>query len=151
MRKLFVVVLLAASLPVFLTACAGSAATPPPVSTSIHVTMADYAFTPNAFTVPVGALISFSAFNNGPSYHNFMIMPKGKQVQGHYSDAADLVNNYWFVLVPAGQTRAGTLTAPSEPGEYQIISGDYAGKDFDHGMVARLFVVGSAMNGTPTP
>ncbi len=123
--------------PLLLAGCGGAGAP----STSIHVTMTDFAFSPNTFTVPAGQQISVNATNNGAVNHSFIIMKAGKQVQGHFTDA-DKANVYWEVPeVPPGESSNGTFTAPTQPGDYQIICGN-AGH-FEAGMVAKLIVVAS--------
>ena len=138
MRKLLTVVLLTVSLSLFVTACGGSGGNAP--SKSIKVTLGDLYFAPKTFIVPVGELISFTAVNIGAHLHSFVIMQKGKTVQGHWSDAADLPNVYWSMGgIAPGKTFTGSFTAPDDPGEYQIIC-EVAGH-FEAGMVAKLIVV----------
>ncbi len=110
-------------------------------SNSIHVIMTDFAFTPNSFTVPAGQPISVEFTNNGAATHSFIIMKQGVQVQGHFTDA-DKPNVYWEeAAVPAGQSAKATFTAPTEPGQYQVLCGVPA--HFESGMVATLVVVKS--------
>jgi plastocyanin len=125
------------SLSLFLTACAGNSAP----SKMINVTMTDFQFTPNTFTVPAGAQISFTGVNNGSHVHTFVIMKLGHDVQGHFTDA-DTQNVYWQKLaISPGQTVTDTFTAPGEPGTYQVVCSE-AGH-FEAGMVAKLIVVAS--------
>ncbi len=121
-------------LPV-LAACSGSASP----SKSIKVTMTDFSYSPNTFTVPAGEQISIEVTNTGAVQHSLLIMKRGYQVQGHFTDA-DTANVYWEqAAVPPGKTAKGAFTAPAEPGEYQIVCG-VAGH-FEAGMVATLKVV----------
>lgn len=118
----------------FLGACGGGGP-----STAVHVTMTDFAFTPNTFTVPAGAQIAFTAENNGAVKHDFVIMKLGYQVNMQFTNA-DQANVYWQKLyIDAGGSVTDSFTAPSEPGEYQIVCG-IAGH-FQAGMVGRLIVV----------
>ncbi len=135
MRKSFIVTL-AVSLSLILAACArGGSGTP---STSINLTLTDFAFTPNTFTVPAGAQISLTAVNNGAGEHSFVIMKLGDDVTGHFTDA-DKANVYWEKdHIPAGQTVTDTFTAPSTPGTYQIVCA--VPGHFEAGMVAKLIV-----------
>ncbi len=129
MRRISVLALL---LVLVLTSCGGP-------STSLHVIMTDFAFTPNAFTVPAGQQISLQLTNNGAATHSFIIMKAGKQVQGHFTDA-DKPNIYWEqAAVPAGESVNATFMAPSDPGDYQVVCGQPA--HFESGMVATLTVV----------
>ena len=55
-----------------LASCGGSAP-----SSTIDVTLTDFSFTPNAFTVPAGQEITLNITNNGAVVHNFIIMKLG--------------------------------------------------------------------------
>src|ERR1700690_2542854 len=119
MKRIFRFIVLAASLLLLLTACGGNGAP----STKINVTLTDFEFAPNTFTVPAGAQISFTGVNNGAVEHSFYIMKLGVDVKDHFTDA-DKQNAYWSeASVEPGQALAGTFVAPSEPGTYQIVCG----------------------------
>ena len=136
MKKLFRFVTLTLGFWLVLTACGSGNSAP---SNSIHVTLTDFQFTPNTFTIPAGAQISFAAVNNGADEHSFIIMQLGKDVKLHFTDA-DMQNAYWKKLaIEPGQTVTDTFTAPSEPGTYQIVCG--MSGHFEAGMVAKLIVV----------
>ncbi len=129
MRRTSVLALL---LVLVLTSCGGP-------STSLHVILTDFEFTPNSFTVPAGQTISLQLTNNGAATHSFIIMKAGKQVQGHFTDA-DKANVYWEqAAVSPGQSVTASFTAPSDPGDYQVVCGVPA--HFESGMVATLTVV----------
>lgn len=124
------------SLSLVLSACGGGGSV---ASTSINVTMTDFQFTPNSFTVPAGKEISFTAVNNGGVDHSFVIMKLGHDITTGFTDA-DQPNVYWEEkTVPIGQTVTDTFTAPSEPGTYQIICA--VSGHFEAGMIAKLIVV----------
>ena len=130
-KYLFTLVLLLALL---LTACGGSAGP----ATTIDVTMTEFTFTPTAFTVPVGQEITVNAQNTGAVIHNFVIMKLNTTV-GEDFDAADEGNIYWQLEIQPGAQATGTFTAPSEPGDYQVVCrtpGHYVA-----GMIATLTVV----------
>ena len=111
----FVAVLLSLLL-VILTSCGGGGG----VTTSIDVTMTDFQFQPNQFTVPAGQEITFRSSNNGAVVHNFVIMKLGTSA-GPMFDEEDIPNVYWEVeLVPGADTDT-SFTAPTEPGEYQVV------------------------------
>jgi uncharacterized cupredoxin-like copper-binding protein len=119
-----------------LTACGGA---PSKASTQISVTMTDFAYSPNTFTVPAGQPLTFSAVNNGAVSHSFVIMKLGDDVKLHFT-SADQANVYWEQPeVAPGDTVQATLTAPSEPGVYQIVCANPG--HFEAGMVAKLVVV----------
>lgn len=129
MKKLLFLLVFA----LLLTACGGTDAP----STTINVTMTDFAFSPNTFTVPAGQPITINATNNGASRHTFVIMKLGKDV-GQSFIAANQADIYWQTFVDAGGNKSDTFTAPSTPGEYQIIC-DIPGH-YEAGMSASLIV-----------
>ncbi len=135
MRKHLILHLVLAILVFVLVACAAGSAP----SKSINVTMTDFAFSPNSFTVPAGEQISLDITNNGAVTHSFIIMKAGHEVQGHFTDA-DKPNVYWeATAIPAGESVKTSFTAPAQAGAYQILCG-VAGH-FEAGMVAKLSVV----------
>jgi plastocyanin len=111
----FVAVLLSLLL-VLLTACGGGGG----VSTSIDVRMTDFQFQPSQFTVPAGQEITFSSSNNGAVVHNFVIMNLGTTA-GEFFDEEDVANVYWETELPPGAETDTSFTAPTEPGEYQVV------------------------------
>ena len=124
------------SLYVLSAACGRKVSAP---STSIKVTMTDFQFTPNSFTVPAGQQINFTATNNGGVEHSFVIMKLGSEVTTSFSDK-DQTSVYWEQTpIPIGQTVNATFTAPDEPGEYQVVC-EVPGH-LEAGMVAKLNVV----------
>jgi uncharacterized cupredoxin-like copper-binding protein len=129
-KKLFVLFVLAA---LVLASCGGGGA-----STNIDVTFAEFTFTPNAFTVPAGQEITLHAVNNGAVIHEFVIMKLGQTVGDDFGDE-DEDNIYWEVEVEVGKEATVTFTAPSEPGEYQVVCGTEG--HFVAGMVGSLTVV----------
>ena len=117
-------------------ACSGGGNNP---STSVNVTMTDFQYTPNAFTVPAGKEISFSATNNGGVEHSFVVMKLGSEITTGFSDE-DQANVYWEEkAIPPGQTVTDTFTAPSEPGTCQVVCA--VSGHFEAGMIAKLIVV----------
>lgn len=109
------VVLLGLSL--VLSACGGGEP-----STTINVTMTDFAFTPNTFTIPADQEITVKAVNNGAVEHEFVIFKLGTNAGETFGDE-DEENIYWEVEVLPGQSATVTFTAPSEPGEYSVTCG----------------------------
>jgi uncharacterized cupredoxin-like copper-binding protein len=111
------------------------------VSNTINVKMTDFQFQPNQFTVPAGEEITFSSSNNGAVVHNFVIMKLGTSA-GDFFGEEDVANVYWEIeLVPGGTTDT-TFTAPSEPGEYEVICRTEG--HIVSGMTAKLTVVPAA-------
>lgn len=131
MKRNFIVAAVLLSLT--LVSCSGGGPT-----TTIDVTMTDFQFQPSQFTVPAGQEITFTSSNNGAVVHNFVIMKLGTTA-GDFFDEEDVPNVYWEVeLIPGGTTDT-SFTAPTEPGEYDVIcrtEGHIAS-----GMIAKLTVV----------
>jgi len=127
--------ILALCLVTMLAACGGVSAP----STSLKVTTTDFTFTPNTFTVPAGQKISLHLTNNGAVAHSFIIMKAGVEIKSHFEDA-DSSGVYWQQTpVPPGNSIDAVFTAPSEPGDYQIVCGVHG--HFEAGMAAKLVVV----------
>ena len=107
-------------------------------TTNIDVTMTDFQFQPNQFTVPAGQEITFTSSNNGAVVHNFVIMKLGTSA-GPMFDEEDVPKVYWEVeLLPGADTNT-SFTAPTEPGDYEVVcrtEGHIAS-----GMTGRLTVV----------
>ena len=127
---------MAIAFSLILAACSGGGSE---VSTSISVTMTDFQYIPNSFTVPAGQEIDFTATNNGGVEHSFVIMNLGKDITTGFTNA-DLANVYWEeTAIPVGQSVTDTFTAPSEPGTYQIVCA--VPGHLEAGMIAKLMVV----------
>ena len=116
-----------------LSACAGGGA-----STTINVTFAEFTFAPDAFSIPAGKEITINAKNNGAVIHEFVIMKFGETVGDNIGDE-DEGNIYWEIEAGPGASVTGTFTAPTDPGEYQIVCGTPG--HFMSGMVGKLAVV----------
>jgi uncharacterized cupredoxin-like copper-binding protein len=133
MKKILILITLAISLA--LTSCGGGAKS---ASTKLDVTLTDFQFSPNQFTVPAGKEIALNLSNSGAVVHNFVIMKKGQSVGNEFTQE-DEPNVYWQVeLAPGGSTQT-SFTAPSDPGDYEVVC-----KTPGHvqaGMTAKLTVV----------
>jgi uncharacterized cupredoxin-like copper-binding protein len=126
-------VVAAVFLSLLLVSCGGGGA-----STKIDVTMTDFQFQPSQFTVPAGQEITFHSANNGAVVHNFVIMKLGATA-GDFFDEQDVPNVYWQIELQPGGSTDTSFTAPSEPGEYEVVC-----KTEGHivsGMTAKLTVV----------
>ena len=131
MKRIFIIV--AVSLSLMLVSCGGGGA-----STKLNVTMTDFQFQPSQFTIPAGQEITFNATNNGAVVHNFVIMKKGTSA-GPFFDDEDVPNVYWQVELQPGATADTSFTAPTDPGDYEVVcrtEGHIAS-----GMTAKLTVV----------
>jgi uncharacterized cupredoxin-like copper-binding protein len=130
MKKFSLLLVLVMGLSLALTACSSGP--------TINVTLTDFAFSPTTFSVPAGASVTLHAKNNGSVEHEFAIMKKGTSVTPPFGDK-DEGNIYWELdEIQPGTTKSETFTAPSEPGDYEIICG-LAGH-IENGMVATLTV-----------
>ncbi len=107
----FAVLLLASAL---LTACGGSGSGG---STSISVTMTDFHFDPTSWTVPAGKEITLKLTNNGSVEHDWVLMSKPVTPPAQQGSADELFK----ATTNAGETKTVTFTAPSAPGEYEVI------------------------------
>jgi len=126
-------IIAAVFLSLMLASCGGGGA-----STKINVTMTDFQFQPNQFTVPAGQEITFTSANNGAVVHNFVIMKKGTSA-GPFFDDEDVPNVYWQVEIQPGGSVDTSFTAPADPGDYEVVcrtEGHIAS-----GMSAKLTVV----------
>ena len=131
MKKLLLVAILALGISTVLTACGTG-------GPSINITITDFAYAPTTWTVPAGAEVTLNARNDGSVEHEFAIMKLGTSVTPPFGDK-DEGNIFWELdAVAAGTTKSATFTAPSEPGDYQVICG-LAGH-IEKGMVGTLTV-----------
>jgi plastocyanin len=131
MKKILIMAVL---LSLALVSCGGAGG----ASDTINVTMTDFQFQPNQFTVPAGQEITFNSSNNGAVIHNFVVMKLGTSA-GDFFDDEDVPNVYWEVEIPAGGSVNTSFTAPSEPGEYQVVCRTEG--HIVSGMTAKLTVV----------
>jgi len=116
-----------------LVSCGGGGPT-----TNIDVTLTDFQFQPNQYIVPAGQEITLNSANNGAVVHNFVIMELGTTA-GPMFDDEDVPNVYWEVELPPGGSTETSFTAPTEPGEYEVVcrtEGHIAS-----GMTGKLIVV----------
>ena len=101
-----------------LSACGGGG-----TSTTINVDLCGiYIYPGSEFTIPAGQEITVNATNNGAVVHEFVIMKFGQTVGDNFDDE-DKGNVYWEIEAAPGASITGTFTAPTEPGEYQIVCG----------------------------
>ncbi|MBK9600637.1 MAG: cupredoxin domain-containing protein [Anaerolineales bacterium] len=131
MRKVFSTIMLVCMFIV--TACGGNRP-----STKLKVDMVEFIFTPAEFVIPAGQEITITAVNNGAVIHEFVIMNFGQTIGDDFGDE-DEGNIYWEVEAEPGKTVTATFTAPTEPGEYQVVCGTEG--HFIAGMVGKLTVV----------
>ena len=111
MRKVLVVAMFVLALT--LTACASNQVT-------LNVTATDQGYDSSTYTVPAGAEVTVNMTNNGALAHVFDILKLGEHVTAPYGEK-DKDKILWELVVLAGTSKSDTFTAPTEPGEYDII------------------------------
>ncbi len=130
MKKVTYVIL---ALAFVLTACGGKSG-----KVTLNVATTDTGYDSKTYTVPAGAEITLKMTNNGSVVHEFAILKLGEHVSSPFSDD-DEAKIFWELDdVEAGETKSGTFTAPTEPGEYDIVCGIPG--HIELGMVATLIV-----------
>jgi uncharacterized cupredoxin-like copper-binding protein len=133
MRKYLMLAIVVLGLSLALTACGGNGP-----STNLRVDMVEFMFEPSDYTIPAGQEITLELSNNGAVVHEFVLMKYGTEV-GQDFGPEDEENIYWEAEVDPGSSNTFTFTAPSQPGEYQVVCGTEG--HYLAGMVAKLFVV----------
>ncbi len=88
-------------------------------STSIKVDTSEFKFNPANVTVPAGASVSLTLTNSGTVQHTWVILKSGVNVTT--ASGLDPNSIYFTSKVDPGQTANFTFTAPSTPGDYEII------------------------------
>ena len=119
------------ALSLILTACGSK-------TTTLNVTATDKGYDQATYTVPAGGEVTLNLTNNGSVEHEFAILKKGEHVTPPFGDKDE--NKIFWELdgVDSGETKSDTFTAPTEPGEYDIICGIPG--HIELGMVATLIV-----------
>jgi uncharacterized cupredoxin-like copper-binding protein len=134
MNKIWIPLGTSIALALLLVACGGGNA----ASTHLSVNLMEFTFNPSNLTVPAGQEISLDLKNNGAVTHDFIIMNQGADIGADFGEE-DAPNVYWQAEQAAGTSGTYTFTAPSQPGEYQIVCGVKG--HYQAGMVAKLNVV----------
>lgn len=130
MKKLLVLFLSVLVLSVALTACG-------PKAVTIDVDMKEYSFTPSTIEVPAGAEVTVNLTNSGTVEHEMVIMVFGKEATVPFDDD-DEGNIFWEHELEMGESESIVFTAPTEPGEYQMVCG--IPTHIELGMVGTLIV-----------
>jgi uncharacterized cupredoxin-like copper-binding protein len=131
MKKFAGLMIFVMVLSMALSACGGSK------GTTLDVDMTDFAFNPATYTVPAGGEVTLNLTNSGTVEHEFAIMKLGTQATTPFNDD-DEGNVYWETSLQPGQNSSVTFTAPSEPGDYEIVCGIPA--HIEQGMTGTLTV-----------
>jgi uncharacterized cupredoxin-like copper-binding protein len=116
-----------------LSSCGGA-------SRTIELTLSDFHFEPDTFTIPAGEEITVKIDNEGFVSHQFVIFKLGTNPEGKVGPE-DQENIYWRFEVLPGHSDSATFIAPSEPGEYFFTCGIFG--HLEAGMSGSLTVVGT--------
>jgi uncharacterized cupredoxin-like copper-binding protein len=137
MKKIFTVLMTVLALGLLLAACGGAGSAGGP--TTLKVDMSEFMFAPQALTVPAGQPITLDLKNIGSIEHDFIILKKGVVLQGKFDPEKQTDDIYFHAMLDAGKADTFTFSAPTEPGEYQLICGIPG--HFQAGMFGTLTVV----------
>lgn len=107
-------------------------------SRTVDLTLSDYHFEPETFTVPAGEEITVNIDNEGFVSHQFVIFKLGMDAGGKIGPE-DQDKIYWRFEVLPGHSDSATFIAPSEPGQYFITCGIFG--HLEAGMSGSLIVV----------
>jgi uncharacterized cupredoxin-like copper-binding protein len=132
-KKLSILVIFLLSLSLVMNACGAKGP-----STNLKVSMVEFMYDPSSYIIPAGQEITLELSNNGAVVHTFIIMKYGTNVGADFGPE-DEENIYWKAELEPGTSNTFTFTAPSEPGEYQVVCGTEG--HFLAGMSAKLTVV----------
>ena len=118
MKKFISAIVLLGSLSLAIKACV-SVNSP---SSSLNISMTDFTFNPNIYTIRAGETIILELVNTGAVEHEFVIMKFNTEVGDNFGDDVQ-ENIYWEAELGSGESGTFSFTAPSDPGEYQIVCG----------------------------
>ena len=132
MKKIIFSIIPVFMLSLMLSACGSSN------KTTLNVTTTDFSYNSKTYTVPAGAEVTVNMTNNGAVEHEFAILKLGEHVTPPFGPKDE--NKIFWELngVESGKTKSDTFTAPTEPGEYDIICG--VPGHLEQGMMATLIV-----------
>ena len=129
MKKILAITVLLLALT--LTACGSNKAT-------LNVITTDKGYDSPTYTVPAGAEVTLNLTNNGALEHEFAVLKLGQHVTPPFGEKDEDKILWELDGVEAGTTKSDTFTAPTEPGEYDVICG--VPGHIELGMIATLIV-----------
>lgn len=91
-----------------------------PQSVSFSSSMTEFEFDPPRWQAPAGAEVTLTLTNDGSVVHDWVLMPRGYQVEPPAGEET-LQQALVEFSVEAGETETFTFTAPGEAGEYAVI------------------------------
>ncbi len=134
MKRVPFLIVVAMLATIALAACAGSGSGGG--GAALDVTLNEFSFTPNTWTVSAGQQVTVTLKNSGTVTHDWTIMKT--PISGSFTDA-DKANEVWASpMVSAGQSQTATFTAPTTPGTYQVVCTESG--HFEAGMQGTLTV-----------
>lgn len=131
MKKIVIGSVLVLALSLILTACGSN-------KNTLDVTATDTGYDSKTYTVPAGAQITLKMTNNGATQHEFAILKKGEHVTPPFGEKDENKILWELDGVDPGTTKSGTFTAPTDPGEYDVVCGIPG--HIEQGMTATLIV-----------
>jgi uncharacterized cupredoxin-like copper-binding protein len=129
MKKILVITMLLVALS--LTACGSNKVT-------LNVIATDKGYDSQTYTVPAGAEVTVNLTNNGGLQHEFAVLKLGQHVTPPFGEKDEDKILWELDGVDAGTTKSDTFTAPTQPGEYDVICG--VPGHIELGMVTTLVV-----------
>jgi uncharacterized cupredoxin-like copper-binding protein len=129
MKKILVVAMFVLALT--LTACGSN-------KTTLNVTATDQGYDSQTYTVPAGAEVTLTLTNNGAIEHEFAILKLDQHVTPPFGEKDEDKILWELDGVQPGTSKSDTFTAPTEPGEYDVICGIPG--HIELGMTATLIV-----------
>jgi uncharacterized cupredoxin-like copper-binding protein len=115
MKRSITTVGFAATLILALAACG-------PKKASLTVSLTDFQFAPANAEVAAGADVTLTLTNSSSVVHQWVVMKLGTRYTTPF-DADDEANAYFKAEVQPGESQSFEFTAPSDPGDYQIVCG----------------------------
>jgi uncharacterized cupredoxin-like copper-binding protein len=131
MKKVLISTILVLVLSLALTACGGNRVT-------LNVSATDSGYDSKVYTVPAGANVTLNLTNNGAVAHEFAILKLGEHVTPPFGEKDEDKILWELDGVDPNTTKSDTFTAPTQPGEYDVICGIPG--HIEMGMVATLVV-----------
>lgn len=115
---------------IFLSACA-------PKEYKFDVTMKEFEFIPDTFSVPAGSSVTLELKNEGALEHELVIMLLDVNATLPF-DEDDEAQIYWEAELQPDENQVVSFVAPATPGEYELVCGT-AGH-LEQGMKGTLIV-----------
>jgi uncharacterized cupredoxin-like copper-binding protein len=94
-----------------------------PKTATISTTMTDFKYDPATWTVPAGATVTLNLKNDGTVTHEWLLLDLGTNVTPPFDEEAVKDKILVDQDVDAGQSTTIQFTAPTAPGDYQVVCG----------------------------